>query len=328
MVSQLIVFTFAAAASVALLSWLLRRADALPVDYPNERSLHSRPVPRIGGLGLVPAAIIGAVAGDVVANRWPAADSLALVAGAAILFVISMFDDRAGLPVGLRLGVHFLAATVLAFWLGENWMLALTGALAVAWMTNLFNFMDGANGLAGGMAAIGFAAYGLAVPESAGVAVLAFALAGAAAGFLVFNFDPPRIFLGDAGSIPLGFVAGGMGLMGVARGWWPFWFPLLVFSPFVVDATVTLVRRGWRREKVWQAHREHYYQRLVRMGWSHRRLALCEYAAMILAAAVGLFLLRTDVSVQIGGLLLCAAGFATVMLAVDRRWAERKRGIK
>lgn len=320
--SNLIAFFVAIIASIVALSLLLRRAEALPLDYPNERSLHSVPVPRIGGLGLIPAAIVGWLAGMGLPTGANWADALILVAGALVLFVISIRDDRSGLPVVQRLGSHLFVATVLALWLNDSWLFVLIGALAVAWMTNLHNFMDGANGLAGGMAIIGFSTYGLAIPESTGVSSLSFALAGAAAGFLLFNFDPAKIFLGDAGSIPIGFLAGGIGMLGVARGWWPEWFPLVVFSPFVVDASVTLVRRGWRREKVWRGHREHYYQRLVRMGWSHRRLVICEYGLMLAASATALMLLRASTDVRAWGFLSLSVIFLAVMWAIDRRWRD------
>lgn len=312
----------AAIVCVALLLWLLRYADALPMDHPNERSLHSRPIPRIGGLGLVPAAIVVWLIGSSMSSGGLAPDALALTAGALLLFMVSMRDDQAGLPVALRLTLHFLVAASLVMWLSGNWLFVLFGTIALAWTINLFNFMDGANGLAGGMATIGFLAYGLAIPESAGVALLAYAFAGAAVGFLFFNFDPARMFLGDAGSVPLGFLAGGMGLVGLINDWWPAWFPLLVFSPFIVDATVTLARRGWRRQRIWEAHREHYYQRLVRMGWSHRRLALCEYAAMLSAATAALALLRTDSATRAAGLIAGGIVFALLMFAIDRRWND------
>jgi UDP-N-acetylmuramyl pentapeptide phosphotransferase/UDP-N-acetylglucosamine-1-phosphate transferase len=296
---------------------LLRRADALPVDRPNERSLHSQPTPRIGGLALIPGAALGCLAAGL-GDR----ESLLLLGLAGLLFLLSIFDDWRSLPVTLRLGAHLLAAGFLAVGLMDASPLVVAGALAVAWMTNLFNFMDGANGLAGGMAAIGFAAYGLAFGES----TVAFALSGAALGFLLFNFDPARVFLGDAGSIPLGFLAGGLGLFGVVNGHWPWWFPLLAFSPFVVDATVTLLRRLARREKVWQAHREHYYQRLVRMGWSHRRLALAEYALMSLCGASALAMLRGDFTIQVAGLVFWAATYAGMLVFIDRCWVQARGG--
>ena len=305
----------AGTATVVLLAILLRRSHALPVDHPNERSLHHRPTPRIGGLALFPGAALGYLAAGL-----RDADSLLLLGLAGFLFLLSVFDDWRSLPVTLRFGAHLLAATLLAFGLMTDSPLVLAGALAVAWMTNLFNFMDGANGLAGGMAAIGFATFGLASGEAA----LAFALTGAAFGFLLFNFDPARGFLGDAGAIPLGFLAGGLGLLGVVKGQWPWWFPLLVFSPFIVDATVTLLRRMARREKFWNAHREHYYQRLVRMGWSHRRLALVEYTLMAACGSSALALLHADFAFRMLGLSVWVAAYAGLMLFIDSRWANRR----
>jgi len=301
-------------ATVVLLAILLRRPDALPVDHPNERSLHRYPTPRIGGLALFPGVVLGYLASGV-----QDANLLLLLEVAGGLFLLSIFDDRHGLPVILRFGIHILAAASIAFGLMGAWLPMLAAIVIIGWMTNLFNFMDGANGLAGGMAAIGFSVCGLALGESA----LAFALSGAALGFLLFNFDPARVFLGDAGSIPLGFLAGGLGLLGVVKGIWPAWFPLLVFSPFVVDATITLLRRLARRERFWLAHREHYYQRLVRMGWSHRRLALTEYALMATCGVSALTMLHVGIALQALGLLLWAAVYAGLMLSIDRRWASR-----
>lgn len=299
--------------TVLLLAILLRRADALPVDHPNHRSLHDRPTPRIGGLAVFPGAVVGGFSAG-----WRDVDSMLMLGLAGCLFLLSIFDDWRSLPVPLRLGAHLLAAVLLAFALMGASLPFLAAALAVAWVTNLFNFMDGANGLAGGMAAIGFGTFGLASSEP----ILAFALMGAALGFLMFNFDPARVFLGDAGSIPLGFLAGGLGLLGVVKGQWPGWFPLVVFSPFVVDATVTLLRRVARRERFWVAHREHYYQRLVRMGWSHRRLALVEYALMAACSVSGLAMLQVGFAFQVLGLLVWAAIYAVLMLLIDRRWSK------
>src|SRR6185503_1293522 len=178
--------------------------------------------------------------------------------------------------IGPSVGVPFVAAILIT--------------LAIAWMTNLYNFMDGADGLAGGMALFCFAAYALAA-SAAGFEALALGAAGvasAAFGFLAFNFPPARVFMGDAGSIPVGFLAGALGLHGAIVGAWPSWFPLLVFSPFVVDATATIAHRLARGDRVWIAHRQHYYQRLVLSGWSTRRLALTCYAVMIAASASAL----------------------------------------
>jgi UDP-N-acetylmuramyl pentapeptide phosphotransferase/UDP-N-acetylglucosamine-1-phosphate transferase len=201
-----------------------------------------------------------------------------------------------------------------------GWTL-LAGMLAVVWMTNLYNFMDGSDGLAGGMAAIGFGALALAamLGDAAGLAALCAAIAAAALAFLRFNFPPARVFMGDAGSIPLGFMAATLGIVGAMQDVWPWLFPLLVFSPFIVDASVTLIRRGLRGEKVWRAHRSHYYQRVVLLGATHRQLALAAYALMLAAAALAFALLLFRLYTA-WLLILSAAIYLLIFLAIDWRW--------
>jgi len=114
----------------------------------------------------------------------------------------------------------------------QGWLVVALFAVAVGWMANLYNFMDGADGMAGGMALIGFSVYALAaaVGGAPAFALVNLCVAAAALGFLVFNFPPARVFMGDAGSIPLGFLAGALGLQGWAQDLWPLWFPLVVFG--------------------------------------------------------------------------------------------------
>ncbi len=176
-----------------------------------------------------------------------------------------------------------MAALFLALAYQGPWFLLVPALLAIIWMINLYNFMDGSDGLAGGMSIAGFgtyavAAYGGGLME---LSVLAAALAGAAAGFLIWNFHKARIFMGDSGSVPLGFLAAALGLLGWQEGVWPMWFPVLVFSPFIADASVTLVKRYLRGERLSQAHRSHYYQRVLRMGLGHRGTALAAYVLML-----------------------------------------------
>lgn len=303
----------------AALRLLLGRgwAGYLAIDTPNVRSLHANPTPRVGGLVMVPVAL----ASSLIFSQQPRL-LLALAAG---LCAFSFVDDRWGLPVFLRLLAHALAVMVLCLSFEPSlstWAFGLA-VVTLVWGINLFNFMDGTDGLAGGMALFGFAAFGWTMldtmPE---MAYLAFALAAAAAGFLMLNFSPARVFMGDAGSVPLGFLAGAIGLTGWLQDAWPVWFPLLVFSPFVVDASVTLTRRMLRREKFWQAHRDHYYQRLVRMGWSHRKLALAEYVLMAACGASALIMLPAGFELQMLGLSLWIAAYSGLMLFIDSRWAK------
>ncbi|UCG97561.1 MAG: glycosyltransferase family 4 protein [Burkholderiales bacterium] len=268
-------------------------AARIAIDLPNERSLHAAPVPRIGGIVLIGVALAAS------ALLSPALRPVLLIA--AMLALISAWDDRHGLPVALRLAVHLAAAAGSIFVLqvaAPVWVMVAL-ALLLTWAMNLFNFMDGSDGLAGGMALFGFGALGIAAAGSApGVAVACICIAAASAGFLWHNFHPARVFLGDAGSIPLGFLVGSLGLAGWVEGLWPAWFPLLVFSPFVVDATLTLVARVLRGSKPWQPHREHAYQRMVAGGLGHRRTALLWYALMAACAASGLVGLRLDAAGQ------------------------------
>lgn len=296
------------------LAWLLRRRHALPLDHPNERSLHAIPTPRIGGIGIM--------AGIAVASLV-LADSVLLpvLLGAFALAGVSLADDARGLPVWVRFLTHFVAAAGCLLALGLTGWTLLAGTLAVAWMTNLYNFMDGSDGLAGGMAAIGFAALAGAawLGDAPGLAVFCAAIAAAAVAFLRFNFPPARLFMGDAGSIPLGFLAATLGILGVQEKTWHWSMPLLAFSPFIVDASVTLARRALRGEKVWRAHRDHYYQRLVRMGYSHRRLAGIAYALMGAAAFTAL-VVGVLPEARWGILAGWAIFYTLAMHAVDRRW--------
>ena len=168
----------------------------------------------------------------------------------------------------------------------------------------------------------GFSAYGVAAWSVAvdSLAATSFAVAAAACGFLLFNFPPAKVFMGDAGSIPLGFLSAALGIMGWEQNLWPLWFPVLLFSPFLLDASVTLARRVIRGERFWQAHREHYYQRLIRMGWGHRRTALAEYLLMAAVALSALLGLRFDVAVQLSILVAWMLAYIGMMLAIDRRW--------
>lgn len=284
------------------------------MDHPNERSLHARAVPRTGGVGILCAVLLAAVLQGTFGL---------VLALAAALGAVSLLDDWKGLPALVRLLAHTLAAGLFA-------MFALPGAspgevllvvLGIVWMTNLYNFMDGADGLAGGMALIGFAAYGVA-GHGSDVGALSWAVALAAAAFLLVNFPPARMFMGDAGSIPLGFLAAALGLVGWHADRWPLWFPLAVFSPFVLDASVTLVRRTLRGERLWEAHRSHYYQRLVLMGWSHRRLALSEYALMMASAGAALLAREAEGWAAAAVLAALAAVYLVAARAIDVRWRD------
>lgn len=307
---------------VVLVVMLKRGWAGFAIDHPNSRSLHEAPIPRTGGLALVAGVLVGA--GVLQSQFWPVLS----IAGA--LLVVSLWDDVRGLSIVWRFFMHFLAScafVALYGLLGLGFVGAVIAVLAIVWMTNLYNFMDGSDGLAGGMALSGFGFYGLAawLQGDAAFAGQCWSVAVASLAFLFFNFHPARVFMGDAGSIPLGFLAATFGLMGWRAGYWSVWFPMFVFSPFILDASVTLAKRLLRGEKVWQAHCEHYYQRLVQMGWGHRRTALVEYVLMALVGASALWANSQDGSTQWVIGIGWGLAYLLAMWLVDTKWACMQR---
>ncbi len=131
--------------------------------------------------------------------------------------------------------------------------------------------------------------------------------------------------MGDAGAIPLGFLAAAMGLWGWQQGHWPVWFPLLVFSPFIMDATVTLLKRTARGAKITEAHHEHYYQRLVQIGWGHRNTAVLGYVLMFAAGVSAIWAIRLSTDLPWFLFLLWGSVYAVLMLALDSRWKAFQR---
>lgn len=296
------------------------------LDHPNARSLHQRPIPRTGGWAVLGGMVVGSVGLALFLPDLPPLLKI-LPFGLSPLVIVSWLDDRHSVAAQWRLVVHggaavslLLAGVTLPSLTGRGlsellpaWAtMSLTG-LFVVWMINLYNFMDGMDGFAGGMAVIGFATLAWLGRADVGFAAVSLIIAAASAGFLRYNFPPARLFLGDTGSTALGFLAAAHSLWGSQAGLFPFWAALWVFSPFIVDATVTLLRRLARGERVWEAHRSHYYQRLVLSGWGHRRTVLAEYGLMgvcagsaILAvqwAPRGILLLAVSSSVMYGLLM-------------------------
>jgi UDP-N-acetylmuramyl pentapeptide phosphotransferase/UDP-N-acetylglucosamine-1-phosphate transferase len=289
-------------------------------DIPNTRSLHNSPVPRTGGLGMMVGVMCGWAMLYGALVWW-------ILIPLLVLFAISLLDDMYNLPVQKRLLIQLFAAGLMV---GGSEVMELQSVVIVVvlffavWMINLYNFMDGINGLAGGMALFGFGIYGIAAfwANNTSLALLNFCIAISAASFLYFNFHPARIFMGDSGSITLGFLSVAMGLWGWQQGAWLPWFPLLVFSPFIIDASVTLVKRTFSGLRVTEAHRDHYYQRLVRLGWGHRKVAIAEYGLMLAAGLSALLVLNNSLPWQV--LFAWGIVYIGIMFLVDMRWKKYK----
>ncbi|MBL8515347.1 MAG: glycosyltransferase family 4 protein [Betaproteobacteria bacterium] len=302
---------------LTILAAAVSRHTGLLLDRPNARSLHRSPTPRAGGI-----AVCLTVALTVSASGQGISGAVPLTALAVAL--ISLLDDWRAQPVALRLAVHGLAAIAAVASLFPGAWTALLVALVVVSSANLFNFMDGADGLAATMALIGFSTLGwAALGASHQIGPIALIIAGAAGGVLLFNLPPARVFLGDAGSIPLGFSAALLSIWGVRDSLWPAWFPVLVFLPFLLDAGATLLVRVWRREWFWQAHREHLYQRLVLRGWTHTKLLLVVTPIMLMTCVLALLLLRVPVGLQFPAFLGACLSLATTYGVVNIRLARQ-----
>ena len=285
--------SFSALITSTVLAWILSRTRGrwLAVDIPNHRSLHTRPTPRSGGLAILAGAAAGVFThwlsnGDLLLDTASTAAVLALV-------MIALVDEHYPIAAGLRLLLQTLVVAGLL--ISEPvpevtslpWFALLLG---LVWMINLYNFMDGMDGFAGGMAITGFGTFALLAWQSGNVdlALACAILVAACSGFLLLNFPPARLFMGDTGSTVLGLLAGMVIFKAHLENILPFWLGLLVFSPFIVDASVTLATRILRGEKFWLPHKSHNYQILVESGWGHKRTVLAEYALMLACSATAI----------------------------------------
>jgi UDP-N-acetylmuramyl pentapeptide phosphotransferase/UDP-N-acetylglucosamine-1-phosphate transferase len=330
--------------------WLTRRLASSAarwrlLDHPNERSLHAAPIPRTGGLAILISLSLGLLIRVLLSFSTGGVDfvaaktSLWIASAILMLIAVSLWNDWIELSPAFRFAIHLLAALGIAAGAGLTirsisfptigdlqlgWLTIPLTTVCLIWMTNLYNFMDGMDGFAGGMTVLGFSFLGY-VSWGSGQRATTFLSAltvVAVSGFLVYNWPPAKIFLGDVGSIFLGFTAGTLSLWGIHQKQFDLWLPVLIFSPFIVDATATICRRLLRGEKVWRAHRKHYYQRLVLLGWSHRKTVLAEYGLMILCGVSGLVYTRTGESLRLAILLTWVVIYCVLAAAVSI--AERR----
>jgi UDP-N-acetylmuramyl pentapeptide phosphotransferase/UDP-N-acetylglucosamine-1-phosphate transferase len=318
----------AATLSAFALALLNTAAQRLPQAYPSARSLHGRPVPRVGGIAIWAGAVpIALAAPDFLLGR-----PVALAAWLAIA-AVSLADDWCGVRPSVRLAVHAVAAAAMTALIlpsgtpdafsARDVLARVAAVVVLMWGANLYNFMDGSDGLAAVMAVCGFAAYASAAAIAGFAAHALVALAAASLPFLAVNLPPARTFMGDVGSVPLGFLAAAVGLAGIVEGAWPVWFPLLAFLPFVADATLTLLRRIARRERVFEAHRAHYYQRLNRAGAGHAGTLLV-FGALVAGTSTSA-VLAAALAPHAGWPLLAAWSGAIGLLfaGIDYHWRKR-----
>lgn len=249
------------------------------MDTPNERSLHAQPMPRAGGAPMAAAAIIAIVfLGLIRPNLLPQQWLMTMGIGGSAVALVGWIDDKASLSASTRFAVHLVAAAWAVNWLmpQEPLFNRLMSGFWIAWSINFYNFMDGIDGLAGAEAVIialgaGYISGRLGL---LGPLAVCWVVAAAALGFLFWNWPPARIFMGDAGSGFLGYAFGCLAI-GSGSGWnCGFYTYLLLLFLFWFDATFTLLKRIIRKERFWEAHREHLYQQAVQKGFTHHEVTL------------------------------------------------------
>jgi Fuc2NAc and GlcNAc transferase len=251
------------------------------LDIPNERSSHTSVTPRGGGASIVLVATVGILVLPL---------ALTLRVGGVVVAMVGFVDDRRPVPAGVRLAVHISAALWATESLGglpsllvgnhlfhPGWWGHVLAVLGIVWALNLFNFMDGIDGIAGAEAVfmlVSAGVCGVIAGEFHEISIVALLIGAASMGFLLWNWPPARIFMGDIGSGYLGYVIGVLAVAATHENPGAFWVWLILGGAFFVDATLTLIRRIVRGERVYVAHRSHAYQWLARRWKSHKRVTV------------------------------------------------------
>lgn len=288
------------------------------LDYPNSRSLHTVPIPRSGGVAVLTGIVVGGL--FWFASFYNREVCTAVVSALLPVASVSFLEDRYGVHFGVRILFHFCAATVLysmgyeisrielmeVSWIISPFVGFFLSTLYVVWMINLYNFMDGMDGFASGMAVIGFTSFAFLGWQSNNTLFVGASLiiVGASLGFLAFNFPPAKIFLGDTGSSTLGLLVAVFSLWAAQKNIFPLWIAGLIFSPFIVDATVTLCYRTLTGQKIWLPHKTHCYQLLAQTSWGHRDTLFAEYVLMLACSGSALVAMQLSTDAQVV-LLLC-----------------------
>lgn len=320
------------------------------MDVPNLRSSHSRPTPRGGGMAIFFSFYLTLFFALLLfqSKNFDSKWLWGLILGGTIVSVGGFLDDIRGLSPLFRLLAQVIAGSILIlfglsfktleipFW--KEIDLGFLGIpltmIWVVWVINLYNFMDGIDGLAAGVGMIAAFFFSLVAGRTGNdlVSFSGMILAGCSAGFLIHNFPPARIFLGDIGSSLIGFLFAGFALIGNhgLKGPFPIWIAVLLLGAFIFDTSVTLLRRMLKGEKWFSAHRNHFYQRLIGLHLSHRQVSLMEYGLTVLLGLSSLIYLGADSLIRglflLGWTLVLTAGALMIRFHEGNGIREKRRG--
>jgi len=305
----------------------MARSAGMMVE-PGQRQSHTVATPTGGGLGILFCLVLTSLCLQPV-SPLPSFWWLGVLPGVVLLGLVGWRDDKRTVSPILRLFVQLavsiwlLGFSTLQFsWSETGWLIA--GIVAMVWSMNLYNFMDGSDGMAGAQGVFSGLVMAVLFNQNgqAAMALLALVVAAACAGFLLLNFPPARVFMGDVASVPLGFIFGALCVYGIQTGTFGLHVAVLIMAVFIIDATMTLLTRVIRREQWYTAHAQHVYQRLIVQGWSHRRV-LVVYQAINLAIVLPAIVL-TEQYRQNASL---TSGLTLLLLAASWHYANRRLGM-
>lgn len=303
------------------------------LDAPNERSLHTLPTPRLGGVAIVLTTLAACAVG------WQLASPQlhVLIGACSVVAVVGLRDDIRPLSAATRMAIQLVLAIAFLWVVGTPPLLFARGlplavpgfvasALLVVWIVgvlNIYNFMDGMDGLAGFQTLSACAALAVVFGGGSSLSTFALVLGAASLGFFAQNFPPARIFMGDAGSTFIGMAFAALAVLGMHDGV-PITETALPLAPFLLDGTFTIIRRALRKERIWQAHRTHLYQRAVQAGLGHREVLLV-YMAWMGVATGGAVLASLGTGALVAGWLAALLGLVFVWRWVVRLESDRAR---
>lgn len=318
-----------------LLSWARHRKI---LDIPNERSSHSQPTPRVGGLPIITISLIGLMLYWLIYPKWPLKSILAYTLGASVIAVVSWLDDLKFVSVVKRLSAHSLGAVLVlvgfdfcgevnSFFAGQpyvGWMALFLGFFGIVGLINAYNFMDGIDGIAGGqglVAGLGWAIVGWLMDLPI-ISVLGALLAATCMGFLVHNLQPARVFMGDVGSTFLGYTFAVLPIAAAKSDPNLIFIGILLVWPFIFDSTFTFFRRLLKGDRVLTAHRSHLYQRLVISGYTHHSVTLIYTGLALTGLLMALVFLMGSELFKVLTILVAVTEAAALWFFV--LWQERK----
>ena len=303
------------------------------LDVPNARSIHKTAKPRIGGLGIFFNIILLSflfIDGDEIKFFYY---FLLLI---SLIFLVSLWDDIYSLSFLPKIITHVIAATLFSYLyfstfnnIDFNYIYFFLIIFLIISSINLFNFIDGADGFVAGIFLCSILIFMLFIflshlSQSNYLFIFTSICFFSCLVFLYYNFFPSKIFLGDSGSTMLGFIFATISIIGIDLLLWPLWLPIILILPFLLDTSITLLKRMYKKQKIWLAHKEHYFQRLLLMGMSHTKLSILSYCYVLLAGMFGFVLDHfNDLKLTVITFIILCVTFSILMFFIDNKWSTK-----